>query len=73
MFIVLRRDRVTLTVVLNRKLVAISIAHPDKWRGYLYLPLFAPACIQHNTKNHTYNFVDSVNGAHKQVSIFLLF
>ena len=68
--IVPRRDRVTLIGVLNRKLVANSIIHSDKWRGYLNLPQFVPACIQHNTVNHKFNFVDTVTGAHTQVSIF---
>ena len=51
MEIVPRRDRVTLTGVLNRKLVANSIIHSDEWRGYLNPPQFVPACIQHNTVN----------------------
>ena len=58
MEIVPRRDRVTLTGVLNRKLVANSIIHSDEWRVYLNLPQFVPACIQPNTVNHTFNFVD---------------
>ena len=69
MEIVPRRDRVTLTGMLNRKLVANSIIHSDEWRVYLNLPQFIPACIQHNTVNHTFNFVDPVTGAHTQVSI----
>ena len=69
MEIVPRRDRVTLTGVLNRKLVVNSIIHSDEWRGYLNLPQFVPASIQHNTVNHTFKFVDTVTGAHAQVSI----
>ena len=70
MEIVPRRNRVTLTSVLNRKLAANSIIHSDKWKGYLNLPQFVPACIQHNTVNHRFSFVDPVTGAHTQVSIF---
>ena len=73
MEIVPRRDRVTLTSVLNRKLVANSIIHSDEWRGYLNLPQFVPACIQHNTVNHSFNFVDSITGGHTQVRICFLF
>ena len=32
------------------------------------LPQHVPACILHNTVNHTYNFVDPNTGAHTQVS-----
>ena len=69
MEIVPRIDRVTLTGVLNKKLLANSIIHSDEWRGYLNLPQFIPACIQRNTVNHTFNFVGPVIGAHTQVSI----
>ena len=70
MEIVPRRDRVILTGVLKRKLVANSIIHSDEWRGYLKLPQFVPACIQHNTENHTLTlFVDPVTGANTQVRI----
>ena len=68
MEIVPRRDRRTLTDVLNRKLSANSVIHSDEWRGYYNLPQFVPACIQHNTVNHTYNFVDPATGAHTQVN-----
>ena len=64
-----QRDRGTLPGVLNRKLVANSIIDSDEWRGYLNLPQFVPACIQHNTVNNTFNFVDPEAGAHTQMSI----
>ena len=67
MEIVPRRDRSTLTHILNQKLAANSVVHSDEWRGYLNLPQFVPACIQHDTVNYTYNFVNPVNGAHTQV------
>ena len=67
--IVPQSDRVTLKGVLNRKLVVNSIIDSDEWRGYLNLPQFVPACIQHDTVNHTFNFVDPVTGTHTQVSI----
>ena len=57
-----RRDRDTLTDVLNRKLVANSIVHSDERRVYLNLPQFAASYIQHNTVNHTFSFVDPVTG-----------
>ena len=48
--------------------------HSDEWRGYYNLPQFVTACIQHNTVNHTYNFVDPAAGAHTQVgNRFLLY
>ena len=64
-----QRDRGTLTGVLNRKLVANSIINSDEWRGYLNLPQFVPACIQHNTVKNTFNFVDPEADAHTQMSI----
>ena len=69
MEIVPRRDHATLTNVLNRKLVANSVVQSDEWRGYLNLTQFVPACIQHDTVNHTYNFVNPLNGAHTQVCL----
>ena len=63
-----RRDRRTLTDVLNRKLSVNSVIHSAEWRSYYNLPQLVPACIQHNTVNHTYNFVDPITGAHTQVS-----
>ena len=72
MEIVSQRDKVTLTGVLNRKLVANSIIHSDEWRGYLNRPQFVQACIQYNTMNHTVNFFDFVIGAHtKRTYVFL--
>ena len=68
-----RRDRVTLTGVLNRKLVANSIIYSDEWRGYLNLPQFVPACIKHNTVNHTFSFVDPVTGAQPKWAYVSLF
>ena len=53
---------------------ANSVIHSDEWRGYYNLPQFVTACIQHNTVNHTYNFVDPAAGAHTQVgNKFLLY
>ena len=53
---------------------ANSVVHSDEWRRYYNLPQFVPACIQDNTVNHTYNFVDPAAGAHTQVgNRFLLY
>ena len=68
MEIVLRRNRATLTNILNAKLAANSVIHLNEWRGYQNLPQHVPACILHNTVNHTYNFVDPNTGAHTQIS-----
>ena len=68
MEIVLRRNRATLTNILNAKLAANSVIHFNEWRGYQNLPQHVPACILQNTVNHTYNFVDPNTGAHTQVS-----
>ena len=61
------RNRATLTNILNAKLAANSVIHSDECRGYQNLPQHVPACISHNTVNHTYNFVDPNTGAHTQV------
>ena len=68
MEIVPRRNRATLTNILNVKLMANSVIHLDEWRGYQNLPQHVPACILQNTVNHTYNFVDPNASAHTQVS-----
>ena len=74
MEIVPKRDCQTLTGVMNRVLNANSVVHSDEWRAYINLPQHVPNCIQHNTVNHTYNFVNPVNGAHTQVySYFIIF
>ena len=74
MEIVPRRDRRTLTDVLNRKLSANSVTHSDEWRGFYNIPRFVPACIQHSAVNHTCNFVDLATGTHTHVSNkFLLY
>ena len=69
MEIVPRRDRHTLTAVINRVLQVNSVIHSDEWRGYTNLPLFVPNCVQHDTVNHTYNFVNPITGAHTQVKV----
>ena len=51
--IVPRRNRATLTNILNAKLAANSVIHSDEWRGYQNLPQHVRACILHNTLNHT--------------------
>ena len=72
--IVPRRNRRTLTDVLNRKLSLNSVIHSVEWRGYYNLLQLVPACIQHKRVNYTYNFADPVTGAHTQVSNkFLLY
>ena len=69
MEIVRRRNRATLTNILNAKLAVNSVIHSDEWRGNQKLPQHVPACILYNTANHTYNFVDPNTGAHTQVSL----
>ncbi|XP_066936947.1 uncharacterized protein [Clytia hemisphaerica] len=66
MEIVNRRNRPTLTAVINRVLNPNSVIHSDEWRAYNRLRNFVPNCIQHDTVNHTYNFVDPLTGAHTQ-------
>ena len=68
MEIVPRRNSATLTNILNAKLAANSVIHSDEWRGFHNLLQHVPACILHNTVNHTYSFVDPNTGAHTQVS-----
>ena len=68
MEIVPRRNRATLTNILNAKLAANSVIHSDEWRGYQSLPQHVPACILRNTVNRIYNFVDPITGAHTCVS-----
>ena len=68
MEIVPRRNRATLTNILNAKLAANSVVHSDEWSGYQNLLQHLLACILHNTVNHTYNFGDPKSGAHTQVS-----
>eukprot|EP00111_Clytia_hemisphaerica_P022721 TCONS_00066845-protein len=66
MEIVNRRNRPTLVGIINRVLNPNSVIHSDEWRAYNRLQQFVPNCIQHNTVNHTYHFVDPVTGAHTQ-------
>ena len=68
MEIVPRRNRATLTNIWNAKLAANSVILSDEWRGYQNLPQHVPACILHNTVNHTYNSVGPNTGAHTQIS-----
>ena len=68
MEIVPDRRRVTLAAMLNRILNANSVVHTDMWRGFLNLPAWVPACVVHDTVNHTYNFIDPQTGAHTQVT-----
>lgn len=67
MEVVARRNRATLTNVINRTLRANSVIHSDEWRAYINLPQHVPNCIAHDTVNHTYNFVNPQTGAHTQV------
>ncbi|XP_066923367.1 uncharacterized protein [Clytia hemisphaerica] len=48
MEIVQRRDRATLTGVINRNLAANSTIHSDSWAAYNNLALYVPNCIQHD-------------------------
>ena len=67
--VVPNRTRATLTGVMNRILNANSTVHSDMWRAYNNLPLYVPPVVQHDTVNHTYNFVDPVTGAHTTQNI----
>ena len=60
------RTRATLTNVINQRLAGNVTIHSDQWRGYMNLPLFVPNCVNHETVNHTANFIDPVTGAHTQ-------
>ena len=51
---------------MNRVLNANSIVHSDMWRAYNNLPRYVPAVVQHDTVNHTYNFVNPATNAHTQ-------
>ena len=62
------RSRATLTAVISQHLNPNSVVHSDMWRGYLTLPVHGPNCIQHDTVNHTLNFVDPITGVHTQVN-----
>lgn len=72
MQVVPRRNRATLTQIMNQRLAHPVIVHTDLWRGYFNLPNFVMHAQLHETVNHRFNFVDPITGAHTQVLDLLL-
>lgn len=60
---VLHRDAQTLRTVISENVEVGSIIMTDCWKGYLNLEELG---YTHFTVNHTYNFVDPLNGANTQ-------
>ena len=65
--VVPNRSRRTLRRIINQFLRGNNVTiHSDLWRGYINLPAFVPRCTNHDTVNHSTNFVDPNTGAHIQ-------
>ncbi|XP_067045514.1 uncharacterized protein [Acropora muricata] len=64
--VVERRDRATLTQILQRVLLPGSEVHSDDWAAYRNLHVHVPNVTVHRTVVHQDNFVDRVTGIHTQ-------
>ena len=64
--VVHRRDRPTLTRILQRVLWPGTEVHSDDWGAYQNLPVHAPNVNVHRVVVHVDNFVDPVTGVHTQ-------
>ena len=64
--VVPRRDRATLTQILQRVLLPGSEVHSDDWAAYRHLARHVPNVVLHRTVVHRNNFVDPVTGIHTQ-------
>ena len=61
-----RRDRATLTQILQRVLLPGSEVHTDDWAAYRNLHVHVANVTVHRTVVHRDNFVDPVTGIHTQ-------
>ena len=64
MFIVQRRDAITLMPLIKQHVSPLTEIHSDEWRAYRRI---SKEGFKHYTVNHTENFVDSSTGAHTQL------
>lgn len=64
--VVPRRDRATLTQILQRVLLPGSEVHSDDWAAYRHLERHVPNVVLHRTVVHQNNFVDPLTGIHTQ-------
>ena len=62
---VTRRDAATLLLIINRHVRPRSIIWSDEWRAYRRVQQLAPV-TQHQTINHSIQFVDPVMVVHTQ-------
>ena len=65
MTMVTRRDAATLLPIINRHVRPGSIVWSDEWRAYSRVQQLAPV-TQHQSINHSIQFVDPVTGVHTQ-------
>lgn len=64
--VVRRRDRATLTQILQRVLLPGSEVHTDDWGAYRNLHHYVPNVTVHRIVVHQNNFVDPLTGIHTQ-------
>ena len=64
--VVKRRDRATLTQIIQRVLLPGAEVHTDDWAAYRNLQHYAPNVTVHRTLVHQNSFVDPVTGVHTQ-------
>ncbi|XP_068747407.1 uncharacterized protein [Montipora capricornis] len=64
--VVARRDRHTLTQIIQRVLLPGSEVHTDDWAAYRNLHHYVPNVTVHRTVVHQNSFVDPITGVHTQ-------